>query len=92
MDHIRLYHQVLVDEFSPKCIVGHDASHLRGAEDHSLGFLGGEEGFSVRLTAKVELVKGTTDNIGVSLPFQGRGDCRSYQSQVAGDVYFGICI
>lgn len=65
-NHVLLNLQVLVDEIRPVGVVGHDASHVSGSQDHILGLFGIEEGANGHTVHQIEFVVALTDQVGIS--------------------------
>ena len=65
-NHVLLNLQVLVDEIGPVGVVGHDASHVSGSQNHIFGLFGIEEGTNSHTIHQIEFVVALTDQVGIS--------------------------
>lgn len=90
VDHVHLKHHVDIHEVGRSLGVGHDASHLCGAEENVVGTFGGEEVTDSLLICEVELRVGACDDIVVALTAQFAHDGRANHAAVSGHIYLGV--
>ena len=86
MDDVHLQNHVVVHEVGQRALVGHDAAHLGGCQEHVLGTLLCEEGLHLVLTGEVQLPVRAGDDIGVALPLQFADNGTSHHAPVSGYV------
>jgi hypothetical protein len=65
-----------------------DAAHFRRRQEDVLGFFLREEIQNSALVFKLQLIVGSSDDVGETLRFKGASNCRTDKAEVAGDVYF----
>ena len=86
MDDVHLQDHVVVHEVGQRALVGHNAAHLGGCQEHVLGLLLCEEGLHLVLTGEVQLPVRAGDDIGVALPLQFADNGTSHHAPVSGYV------
>lgn len=86
MDDIGLYHQVIIEEFRTKCVVGMYAAYFGGREEHVFGFFLAEEMGYCRLIAQVEFAAASENELVVPPFFKGTHQCGADHSVVSGYV------
>ena len=86
MDDVHLQNHVVVHEVGQRALVGHDAAHLGGCQEHVLRTLLCEEGLHLVLTGEVQLPVRAGDDIGVALPLQFADNGTSHHAPVSGYV------
>ncbi len=88
MDDVVLDHQVVIEEFSPVGVVGHDAAYLGRSEEYIIGLLPPEELLYLRLAAQVELPGSAGDEVIIAFSLQLAEEGGAYHAAVAGYVDF----
>ena len=67
MNHVHLQDHVVVHKVGQRALVGHNAAHLGGRQEHVLGVLLFKEGFYLILPREVQLLVRPSNDIGVTL-------------------------
>jgi hypothetical protein len=65
-----------------------NAAHFRRRKKNVLGFFFYKKILHGALVFKLQLIVGSSDDIGETLRFKGANNCRTDKSVVTGDVYF----
>jgi hypothetical protein len=86
VDHVRLDHQVLVDEVGGVRVVRVDAAHLRRGEHDGIRALALEERLDVRLGGEIELRVGARDDARGTPALERAHDRRTHHAAMARDV------
>ena len=90
VQHVGLNHDVFIDEIGPQGIIGVDAAHLGGGQQHVFGPVFGKKAGHGGLVGQVELGRGAGDEVGVAPARELAQQCRAHHAPVAGDVNAGI--
>ena len=92
VDHVRLDHQVLVEELGGIGVVGVDAPHLRRGQDHHVGLRLGEEGAHRALVGQVQLRAAAGEDLRLGEPHRAQAamDRRAHHAAMAGEEDAGL--
>ena len=90
VEHVALNHEVVVEKIGPVGIVGVNAAHFGGRQQHVVRLLVGKKPRHRGLVAQVQLGRSARYQVGVARAAQQPHKSRANHAAVPGNVYFGV--
>ena len=90
VDDVHLQNHIVVHEVRQGVLVGHDAAHFGGGQEHVLRTLIGKEVVYGLLVAQVQFLVGTGDDVGIALSMKLAHNGAAHHAVMTGYVYFAV--